>query len=83
MKRICLESKKMFFCSWTYRTDCTKMFTLTYFVQTSFTHLDISFPNLLIFFPIKDFLDGYNVEHPIAKRRILKNFGNTESFLQF
>ena len=33
-------------------------------VQTSFTHLEKSYPHLLVFAPIEDFLDVYNVEHP-------------------
>ena len=40
------------------------MFILTLFVQTWFTHLEKIYPNLLIFAPIKDFLDVYNVKHP-------------------
>ena len=39
------------------------MFILTLFAQTLFTHLEKSYPYLLIFVPIKDFLDACNVEH--------------------
>ena len=33
-------------------------------ICAKFTHLEKSYPYLLIFAPIKDFLDVYNVEHP-------------------
>ena len=33
-------------------------------MQTQFTHMEKSCPYLLIFAPIKDFLDVYNVEQP-------------------
>ena len=62
----------LLFFIWTYRTDGTKMFTLTYFVQTYFTHLDKSYLYLLIFAPIKDFLDVYNVELPGLTYNTLK-----------
>ena len=34
-------------------------------------------------FPIQDFLDTCNVEYIPAKRRIFKNFRNTERLLTF
>ena len=46
----------------------------------SFTHLEKSYPYLLIFAPNKDFLDVYNVGHP-GQTQITKKLPNTESFL--
>ena len=48
------------------------MFIFTLFVQTLFTLLEKSNSYLLIFTPIKDILDVYNLEHPSQMFTILK-----------
>ena len=52
------------FLIWTYRTGGTKYVYFDIISADVVYHLQKSCPYLLIFAPIKDFLDVYNVEQP-------------------